>query len=218
MTENCLICGLPLTALEEDLRQSYHYDCNKCVYCKNDVSFDVVKNAIENERPIYHRTCYDEAMAEEFRKRPVTITQELLDYHNAKRLLWQPNMSMSAKGNMDMAAINLRNDPDIKRWLHEKTFDEIFLVMKMMESCAAELNILLTSAKQKDKIRTEIAERDRKLVSEAISYRKNEEHQKETKREKATPEGKAISALMKITGMSLEEARAEIKKNLRTVQ
>lgn len=224
----CPICNEPLTPLELELRQQFHYDCNKCSYCKKDVGLGQIEACLKKELPISHITCHDDAMEKEFRQRPVTITQEMLDWHNDRRLCFDEDMSMSVNANQTMASTNLKN----ARWLNEKPLENVYMFMKRLEAMAAQCSIMLTESKRKDSIRIEIATRDKKLVKDAVEGRVSEDRAKEIKRNRFTPKEKAINAmiqvglsreeaieslneqevkkLMKLKGISVDEARAEL--------
>lgn len=224
----CPICNEPLTPLELELHQQFHYDCNKCSYCKKDVGLGQIESCIKKELPISHITCHDDAMEKEFRQRPVTITQEMLDWHNDRRLCFDEDMSMSVNANQTMASTNLKN----ARWLNEKPLENVYMFMKRLEAMAAQCSIMLTESKRKDSIRIEIATRDKKLVKDAVEGRVSEDRAKEIKRNRFTPKEKAINAmiavglsreeaieslneqevkkLMKLKGISVDEARAEL--------
>ena len=89
--------------------------------------------------------------------------------------------------------------------------DELFILVKRLEALAAEGSILLTESKQKDKIRLEIAARDKKLVESAVEGRISAERVKEIKRNRFTPREKAINAMMKL-GLSREQAIEDLNK------
>lgn len=197
----CPICSLPLGPLELDLNQDWHYDCNKCSICQSDVELERVRKCLRQDIPVSHSTCYDEQMAIEFKKRPVTITQELLDWHNERRLIMDENMSMTVNANQTMASTNFRNS----RWIHNKSLEELYMIMKRMEAMAAEASIMLTESKRKEAIRLEIHQRDKKLVESAVEGRISVERAKEIKRNKFTPKEKAINAMM-LVGLTREQA------------
>jgi glutamyl/glutaminyl-tRNA synthetase len=146
-------------------------------------------------------------MAAEFRKRPVTITQELLDWHNERRLIFDVNKDMSVNSNQTMASTNFRNS----RWVHEMPLEDLYILMKRLEALAAEASIMLTESKRKETIRLEIQQRDKKLVDDVVNGRVTEERKKEIKRNKFTPKEKAINAMMAV-GLSREDAIADLEK------
>lgn len=211
-SKDCPICNLPLGPLELDLNQDWHYDCNKCAICSSDVEMDRIRKCLKQEIDVTHSTCYDERMALEFKKRPVTITQELLDWHNERRLIFDVSMDLSVNSNQTMASTNFRNS----RWVHEMKLEELYILMKRVEAIAAEASIMLTESKRKEAIRLEIHARDKKLVDSAVEGRISVERAKEIKRNKFTPKEKAINAMI-LVGLTREQAieslnMQEIKK------
>src|SRR5665213_862156 len=105
-SKTCIVCELDLGPLEIQSRRSYHYDCQVCEYCKNEVAHEIMTRWILDKGPRAHSTCYETYMQEEIQKRPVTITQGMLDYLNNWRLT--PDMTHSVESNQDAASLKAR--------------------------------------------------------------------------------------------------------------
>lgn len=200
---NCKVCSQPLGSLEEQLNAEIHFDdCRKCTICgESGLQLDRLMKCVEDGIPPSHLTCYDSKMEQEIKRKPVVITQELLDWHNERRLIFDINSQLTVNANMVMAATNFRNS----RWIHELNHDELYLVMKRLEAIAAEASILLSETKRRDSIKKERENKDKELIKHAGDERVSEQREKEIKRNRYTPEEKAIKAMM---GLGLDRAGA----------
>ena len=203
---NCSICFQPLGPLELTLGHKWHIDCQKCSICNGELNIDGVQRCLDKEIIVSHSTCYDQRMNEELKRRPVTITQELLDWHNERRLIFDINGMLTANANMTIASTNFRNS----RWIHELSLDDLYLVMKRLEACAAEASIILSESKQKEKIKKDRDTRDKDLLKASAEGRVTEQREKEIKRNRFTPDEKAIKAMMSY--MSREAAVESLTK------
>lgn len=207
----CPICSLPLGAIELELDKPWHFDCEKCTICGGDITSEIVARCLRTDREISHDPCFDKKYEALAAARPVEVTQGLLDYLNNVRLMIEPEMSRSIEDNQSLAESHLQS------WLHEKKIDEIYIALRKMQAVTACLSIVLNE-KQKREVSVRIsAEEKRKRdldlktkVGEAEQYRESEQKQVERKREKQTPEGKAIAALMKTFGWSEDAAREHL--------
>jgi hypothetical protein len=164
---------------------------------------------------IYHRPCYDSHMEAERDKRPVEVTQGLLDYLNNCRLLVEADLSKSIEDNQaeaEGALDSIRR----RRWMHEKSIDEIFVSLRKLQATTACMSILLND-KQKKEVSLRISTEEKRRsalaakVGEAQDYRESEQRKVERKREKQTPEGKAIAQLMKTFGWTEDVARTHLQ-------
>jgi|SRR5580693_6241824 hypothetical protein len=209
MPDNCKICTLPLTTLETSLGAEIHFDnCRKCTLCGSEgLQVDRLLQCIEKGIPPTHLTCYDQKMEQELKQKPVTITQELLDWHNERRLIFDINNMLTVNANMTMAATNFRNS----RWIHQLSHDDLYLVMKRLEAVAAEASIILSETKKRDSIKKDRELKDKQLIKEAGEGRVTEQREKEIKRNRYTPEEKAIKAMMSI-GLDRDAAIEELTK------
>lgn len=206
---NCKICTLPLGDLEISLNAEIHFDnCRICTICHQEgLQTDRLLECVEKGIPASHLTCYSEKMELEIRQKPVTITQELLDWHNERRLIFDINSMLTVNANMTMAATNFRNS----RWIHQLSHDDLFLVMKRLEAVAAEASIILSETKKRDTIKKDREIRDKQLIKEAGEGRVSEQREREVKRNRYTPEEKAIKAMMTI-GLDRDAAIEELTK------
>ena len=206
---NCKICSQPLGDLELSTNAEIHFDdCRKCTLCgQSGLQVDRLLKCVADGIPPSHLGCYDEKMTRELKMKPVIITQELLDWHNERRLIFDINAQLTVNANMVMAATNFRNS----RWIHELNHDELYLVMKRLEAIAAEASILLSETKKRDTIKKDRELRDKDLIKAASEGRVTEQREKEIKRNRYTPEEKAIKAMMTI-GLNREDAINELTK------
>lgn len=194
--------------------QRVHLDCEKCHFCGEKLTEGgLTEKCLFNEYCggyLAHRRCYDRKMQDELRHRPVTVTQELIDYHNEFRLCFAPEMAMSEKGNQEVASRSIRN----ARFVHEMNWDEMYLFMKKLEAAAAEFNLLLTEGKKKESMRIEIKERDAKRFKSALAEREAPAREKEEKRVKNLPDNKNLEKGVKaIMSLGIDEATATIMFN-----
>jgi hypothetical protein len=158
--------------------------------------------------PPSHSICYDEFMTGEIRRKPVTITQEMLDWHNERRLIFEPSIDMTINSNMTMAATNFRNS----RWIHEMDHDTLFVVMKRLEAVAAEASIILSESKKRDAIKKDREKKDKQLIAQSAEGRVTEQREKEIKRNRYTPDEKAIKVMITTCAMTREQAIEELTK------
>jgi hypothetical protein len=165
---------------------------------------------------VFHQPCRDKALAEEFKKKPVIITQEHLDMLNRSHLM----MTQITVGRPE---ISVETNQDIteemaRPWFHEMDLEQKFYFMKQVEAIAAQLSIVL--GKDKERIRTAIQSKDIKKFQNVQEYREQQLNNKtksamrslseiEKQNEKTDPmlkaKRKAIEGFMKV-GLSLEQA------------
>lgn len=209
---NCLICSLPLETENEQLR-TVHFSCDVCSLCNHaGLQLDRILECVKNAYDVSHLTCWNQKIEAELQQRPVTVTQAHLDYLNNCRLLVSPDLTRSVEQNQADA------DRALTRHVVDMSIDEQYILLKRLQSTCATMSILLRNNQEQMnvKIRREITyeerlTRDRKLLADVEHGRESEQKQLERKRERATPEGKAIKALMAI-GLSEDQARESLKQ------
>lgn len=218
-TTNCLICSLPLGELEISVNRKWHFDCERCAICGGEVSDSVINECLTDEREVSHKPCHDKKMATARDARPVEVTQGLLDYLNEIRLMVEPQLQYSIEDNQSTAEKKFNN------YIHEKSIDEIFITLRKLQAVTACCSILLNDKQKKEvSIRINVEEKRRRetdlrsKVTSAEDYRKSEQYKLERKREKLTPEGKAIAQLMKTFGWSEDVARTHLKSMKGSIQ
>ena len=218
---NCKICSLELT----ESFTTVHEDCTLCVYCNHGVGMDLIEkrlkehsassrgDKLEPSEPekveIFHDYCRNLKLENDFKNRPVIVTQEHLDMLNSANLLFRPKMDLSVDTNQKEAEYLSH------KFIHEMTLEEKFVALKRLEAVAAMWSIALS--KDKNRIQTKLAEQDRIKYKEL--QRDSDKLEFEKKRERKnvtaalagnlTPEEKqrekAIAGLMKI-GFTREKA------------
>src|SRR5665213_3049643 len=115
MTSNqplCKICHEPFPPEILHLNPRYHEECQNCMYCGHLVGSQVLDKLIKDENgvtiklAVYHQPCRDRVIAEEYKKQPVTITQEHLDILNRSHIfisqLMIGNKDVSIETNQDI--------------------------------------------------------------------------------------------------------------------
>lgn len=209
---NCLICGNALGDIEIALNHKWHYDCEKCSICDGDVNREVIEACLKDEREISHKPCWDKKHEALMAQRPVEITQGLLDYLNEIRLMIDGDLSKTIDDNQSIAEAAQR------KWMHNKSIDEIFMSLRKLQAITACCSIVLSERQKKEvslRISTEEKRRrdaEQKSIGQgANEFRESEQKKLERKREKQTPEGKAIAQLMKTFGWTEDVARDHLK-------
>lgn len=208
----CLICNQPLGDIEISLNHKWHYDCERCQICGGELDGGVIAECIRSEREISHKPCWDNKHAALMAARPVEVTQGLLDYLNEIRLMVDGDLSKTIDDNQSIAESAQR------KWMHNKSIDEIFMSLRKLQAITACCSIVLNERQKKEvSLRISTEEKRRKdnelksQVGSAEEYRETEQRKLERKREKLTPEGKAIAQLVKTFGWTEEVAREHIK-------
>lgn len=197
-----------------------HKECEVCYVCKNPVTLDHVEKYLARKIDyLGHSTCHEKRMAEEIAKRPVEVTQGLLDYLNNISLMAVPDLSRSVEDNCSLADTAAR-----KQWVHLSSIEEKYVALKKLQSVCATWSVLLSNDKQmlnvnirREDFDNERLKRHQAKMAEVELGRVSEQRKKEIKREKLTPDGKAIKALTMV-GMTEEQAREFIKTQKRSAQ
>lgn len=231
--KQCRICLQELDAPEF---VQYHDDCKNCIHCGNEVGRDVIESLIAEQvkflnikkgdvltEPlrVYHRPCENDSIERSFKTQPVVITQEKLDYLNRFLQMMEPRTDLDPLTNQKLA------ESAQASWIHEMKLEEIFLIQKRHEAMAAACSIL-TSKKQgiidaKLSERKLIAFREMDQANERIEFEKERIRKREKDAIKLDPKArareKAIEGLMKMIGMTREQAIATIEsKGSGTIQ
>ncbi len=206
----CKVCESDLGFLEIQARLSYHFDCCVCEHCKNEISKEIMMRWINDIGPRAHSTCHETYMQAEMAKRPVEITQGMLDYLNTWRLT--PDLTRSIDENQSRAQSQAR------KCVIDMNHEEKYVLLKMMQAFTATISTIISSDKQSAevKLRREEWEKEREkrtkdLVQDAQDTRLSQQAQVEKKKtkkllSKATPDGKLLNDFMKM-GMTLEQAK-----------
>lgn len=209
--KTCKVCQLDLGPLELTARLAYHFDCCNCEHCGKGIAHEIMVRWTLDKGPRAHSTCHETYMQAEMAKRPVEITQGMLDYLNAWRLT--PDLSRSVEDNQSRAEHQTRKN------VIDMNLEEKYVFLKMMQAATATISVILSNDKQSSevKIRREQADierekRSKDLVADAQDIRLSQQAQDEKKRDKKlltkqTPEGKLLNSFLKM-GMSLEQAKA----------
>lgn len=223
---NCKICSLELT----ESFTTVHEDCTLCVYCNHGVGMDLIEkrlkehsassrvDKLEPSEPekveIFHDYCRNMKLENDFKNKPVVVTQEHLDMLNSANLLFRPKMDLSVDTNQKEAEYISH------KFIHEMTLEEKFIALKRLEAVAAMWSIALS--KDKNRIQTKLAEQNRikykelQRDSDKLEFEKKHEKKKDRNENNApsdptlSPEErqrwKAIQALMKVMKCSKEKA------------
>ena len=102
----CKVCELELGPLEIQARLSYHFDCCKCEHCNHEIAREIMQRWILDKGPRAHSTCHENYIQAEMARRPVEITQGMLDYLNVWRLT--PNLAYTIEENQSRASTQAR--------------------------------------------------------------------------------------------------------------
>lgn len=158
---------------------------------------------------VYHPYCHSRKLEEDFKNKPVIITQGHLDMLNAANLLFRAKTDLSVSTNQKEAEFMSH------KFIHEMTLEEKFISLKRLEAVAAMWSIALS--KDKARIQIQLDEKERIKHKELQQVGDKLEYEKKRERKaiatalsgNATPEEKqqekAIAAFMKL-GMTREIA------------
>lgn len=211
--KTCKVCELDLGPLELQARRAYHFDCQICEYCKNPITHEMMHRWMIDKGPRAHSTCYETYMQEEIKRRPVTITQGMLDYLNNWRLC--PDMSRTVESNQDTASLQAR------KCVIDMNHNEMYTLLKMAQAFCGTISEIVSQNKDSAEVKLkrkladdEREKRSKDLVKDAEGTRISQQAQLEEKRTKkllakSTPEGKLLNMFMKL-GMTLEQAKHQL--------
>lgn len=209
-TKVCKVCELELGFLENQARLSYHFDCCKCEHCGNEITREIIQRWLLDKGPRAHSTCHETFMQAEIAKRPVEITQGMLDYLNNWRLT--PDLTRSIAENQSRAEVATRKNAV------DMNHEELYVFLKMAQAVTAVVSVIISENKSSAevKLRREQWEKEREkrskdLVEDAQETRVSQQAQVEKKKNKKllskqTPEGKLLNQFLAM-GMSLEQAK-----------
>lgn len=207
----CKVCELELGFLELQARLSYHFDCCICEHCGHEITREIMMRWVLDKGPRAHSTCHETYMQAEISKRPVEITQGMLDYLNNWRLT--PDLTRSIAENQSRAEVATRKNAV------DMNHEELYVYLKMAQAVTAVVSVIISENKSSAevKLRRETWEKEREkrskdLVEDAQETRLSQQAQVEKKRDKKllskqTPEGKLLNSFLKM-GMTLEQAKA----------
>lgn len=218
----CKICNLPII---EQFGPPYHEECLKCKHCHNGVDSELVTRRIDKLEEgelaievVYHQPCEDRFQQEEWKKKPVMVTQARLNYLNVALQLVDSNLDLSTDTNQELAGI------ETHKWMHEMSLDEKFYFVKRMEAIAGWASIVLSKDPKAREIHLSIAKRDAERQEAVYQYRQDQSDKKVAKRERSDPNSesslmaaqskkdkKAIKAMVEFMGLTEEEAVAQIQ-------
>lgn len=227
MPINCLVCNKELPSNWS--AWPVHWDCLKCVHCGEEVYRTEIEKAISRVNSdsslspitVAHQYCINKKLEDDFKSKPVTITQAHLDMLNAANLMFQANLSWSVETNQKEA------EHQARKWMHEKSIEELFISMKRLEAVAAMYSIALSKEKNRIQIRLSEIERinlkDLKNEGDRIEFEREKIKKREKEAVRLSPELRAQENAIKamaLLGMSREEALAsiELQKAKRSVQ
>jgi hypothetical protein len=224
---NCLVCGKELPP--DWTAWPVHFDCMNCTHCGQEVYRSEIEKAIsassrgsvdspqspQEFQPINvaHQYCINQKLEQDFKQKPVTITQAHLDMLNAANLMFQANLTWSVETNQQDAVHHAH------KMMHEKSVAELFITMKRIEAVAAMYSIALS--KEKNRIQIQLSEielinlKDLKNADDRVEFEREKIKRREKEAVRLSPElraqEKAISA-MALMGMSREAAIESIEK------
>jgi hypothetical protein len=206
----CKVCEKDLGFLEIQARLSYHFDCCICEHCGHEITKEIMVRWVQDKGPRAHSTCHDTYMQAEMQKRPVEITQGLLDYLNNWRLT--PNLAQSIDHNQSRAEHQTRKN------VIDMNHEEKYVFLKMMQAVTATISSIIANDKQSSEVKLrrdewekEREKRTKDLVADAENVRESQQAQVEKKKNKKlltkqTPEGKLLNQFLAM-GMTLEQAK-----------
>lgn len=233
MAHNCTVC---FQQFPEGTSQytKIHEECTLCVYCGNTVGEDIIEKLLKENSAssrdgelssiepsevkskviVYHPYCHSCKLEEDFKNKPVVITQGHLDMLNAANLLFRAKTDLSVSTNQKEA------EHMSHKFIHEMTLEEKFISLKRLEAVAAMWSIALS----KDKARIQIQLDEKERIKHKELQQVGDKLEYEKKREKRnvsaalagnlTPEEKqkekAIAAFMKIGKMTREQAMQQL--------
>jgi len=207
----CKVCEKELGFLEIQARLQYHWDCCLCEHCGKEISREIMMRWVNDNGPRAHSTCHETFMQAEIAKRPVTITQGMLDYLNSWRLC--PDLTRSIDENQSRAENQMRKN------VVDMNHEERYVLLKQMQAATAVLSVIISNDKasaetklRRDEWEKEREKRTKDLVQDAQETRLSQQaliEKKKTKKllSKQTPEGKLLNQLLAMPNMTLEMAK-----------
>ena len=198
----CPFCNLPLGDFELEHGHKWHKACAKCHYCQHEVTHEMAGKLIESvpngdsttiSHLLYHSSCHERALLEQFKNKDFPIIQEQLDILN--------RMTLTTREEIPLDIETMRT---LLRTLHQIT---------------ANWSIALNRKVDKIKVRDTDSWRETIAIREEnnkIDKRILEEKKARLASERADPKlrdrRKAIAGLMSAFGISQSDAEAMIDK------
>lgn len=164
--KNCRICNEPMEEFFYKLRWEFHERCMNCHYCGKQVQLEIVQKRFKNKQLICHQPCEDKFYEQEFKNKPVIVTQAHLDFLNKVNLMFAANLELSPETNQKEAALMA------SLWAVDMKLDQLFITVKRMEAITASLSIVLS--KDKSKAISMIQSTERKKFDDVVEYRKKQ--------------------------------------------
>jgi len=174
--ENCLICNEPMEEFFKKLHWKFHERCMNCHYCGHLVQLEIVEKLHKSSKIICHQPCEDKHFEQEFKNKPVLVTQAHLDFLNKVNLMFAANLELSPETNQKEAALMA------SLWAVDMKLDQLFITVKRMEAITASLSIVLS--RDKTRALNMISETERRKFEEVQEYRKKQSDPKEPKEKK----------------------------------
>lgn len=185
----CPFCSLELGSSEIELNRKWHFDCQRCSLCSNEVTHEIAEQAITAERKPEHSTCREAKLDAEL-KDGLPLTYEHLNRLNSLMLSRRPENILS--------------------------LESLYDLLRSMQQCTA--NVSIAISRQRDKTRIRDAENYRahvEIETENIRETKRIEETKKLQRQaerldpRVRDRRKAIEGLMAL-GMSRETAEGMV--------
>jgi len=85
MPLNCMICHRPLHEPEEKLDRIYHFDCEKCQICGEELKdTDRIMWCLTEKQVVSHPTCHKTRLFADFKAKTLPLTKSHIDALNAE--------------------------------------------------------------------------------------------------------------------------------------
>jgi hypothetical protein len=89
----CPICHLPLGPIEINLNRRWHFDCQVCTICKQQISPDIIEKSITDGRAIAHPVCSEVQTIAELKTHKIPATIAYLESVNNEILILKHDMN-----------------------------------------------------------------------------------------------------------------------------
>lgn len=182
---NCQVCNKPLGEFELEHKWRYHSECKDCVYCKETVHLDIVTQRVAatpkgEAVEVYHQTCKDAKLMQDYHKLSVTITQAHLDALNRTMQMLVPDMNLSIETNQQVACNLHYKFVDFANL----SFEQQVVHVKMLEALTAHASMSMRKA-DKDKVLLDLGKREAAKFAAVREYRESSAADKEEARKRA---------------------------------
>lgn len=254
--KTCFICLIQDIPDSSPRVPAYHDDCLFCKYCNKPVGVDLAIKEDERESRangpdrdyslhISHAPCFSEAMDREMQKRPITITQGLLNHINQRLAMTGCRATTSGLESLLDISLSVELNQQVgeiavHQVINTMSPDEKFLLSKVLQNTAVTCSLLIQKDARVREVQTEIKQRDRKAYEQVLKQRENagkeqqqkavESQEKAIKQinreaERQDPTGmlaarrKAIESMVKaVPGMTIEMATQIVQAQSGTVK